>query len=252
MDPLNAGIPEEMPSLPVNQPAPLFSLPLLAEYCLVEPTSAPESPPARTHCSLAAWLEQRAGGRCARRQSTVERPSPPAPPPQAGEGGGREAGGSVLPEEELHGNPALSRLLILNFWSAECPWSERTDQALLAWLAEWGRQVELWTIAANANEPDDLLQQAAAERGLPLMLDDRSGLATGLYRARTTPHLFVIDEHGILRYQGALDDVTFRQRTPTRLYLRQAVTALLAGQEPEPAQTPPYGCTIVRQYSAAV
>jgi hypothetical protein len=143
------------------------------------------------------------------------------------------------------------RFRILNFWSAECPWSARADQALLAWLADWGSQVDLWTIAANINEPLELLQTIAAERGLPLVLDGRAEMASGhtasgLYQAQTTPNLFVIDRSGILRYQGALDDVTFRQRSPTRSYLRLAIEALLAGRQPDPAETQPYGCTIVR------
>jgi hypothetical protein len=56
----------------------------------------------------------------------------------------------------------------------------------------------------------------------------------------------VIDAQGILRYQGAFDDVTFRQRTPTLIYLHMAVEALQSDQQPEPAETPPYGCSVVR------
>ena len=78
------------------------------------------------------------------------------------------------------------------------------------------------------------------------MLKPRCLNSSDLYAAVTTPHPYVLDQDGILRYQGALDDVTFRQRTPTRFYLRQAVEAVLAGHAPEPAQTSPYGCTIVR------
>jgi hypothetical protein len=56
----------------------------------------------------------------------------------------------------------------------------------------------------------------------------------------------VIDHQGLLRYPGALDDANFRQRDAHRFFLRQAVNAVLAGQDPDPAQTTPYGCTIVR------
>jgi hypothetical protein len=68
-----------------------------------------------------------------------------------------------------------------------------------------------------------------------------------LYQALTTPHVFVIDRDGILRYAGAVDDVSFRQRRPTRFYLDEAVEALLDGQLPAVAETPAYGCTIVRE-----
>ncbi len=138
------------------------------------------------------------------------------------------------------------RLTILNFWSAECPWVERADRELLSYLAGWGERVHLVSIASNQNERLDLLRSVAAQRGLPLVLRDIDHHVADLYGAETTPHLFVVDSEGLLRYQGALDDVTFRQHTPTRAYLRQAVEALLAGGAPETLVTPAYGCSIVR------
>ncbi len=89
------------------------------------------------------------------------------------------------------------------------------------------------------------IEQAALERNLSPLLDPDHRVAD-LYSARTTPHLFVIDPDGNLRYQGALDDVTFRKREPSRHYLREAVTAVLAGRQPDPDLTPAYGCIIVR------
>lgn len=138
------------------------------------------------------------------------------------------------------------RIVVLNFWSAECPWAERADRALLAALPQWGDAVVLLPIASNANEPPEMLARVAEERGLPLVLHDAGQAIADRYHAQTTPHMFVVDAGGILRYQGAFDDVTFRQRTPTRSYLLDAVQALLRGDLPDPAQTPPYGCTIVR------
>lgn len=138
------------------------------------------------------------------------------------------------------------KVVILNFWSSECPHVARTDQLLLGYLKGWGERVVLLCLAANANEPLDQLKSVANQRGLPLVLDDREHRVADLYGAATTPHLFVIDQDGILRYQGAFDDVTFKQRTPTREYLGDAVEAILRGQIPSPDQTPPYGCAIVR------
>jgi hypothetical protein len=66
------------------------------------------------------------------------------------------------------------------------------------------------------------------------------------YGAQTTPHLFVVDEAGVLRYAGAPDDVGFRQRVPSRDYLADAVGALLEGRAPEPASTAAFGCALVR------
>ena len=137
------------------------------------------------------------------------------------------------------------RIVIINFWSAECPHAERADREMLAYLKEWRERVVLLTVAANANESVEMIAAAARTRNLPLVLRGGSQVLDA-YAARTTPHLFVVDVDGILRYQGAFDDGTFRQRTPTRFYLKEAVETLLAGQSPDLAQTLPHGCSIVR------
>lgn len=137
------------------------------------------------------------------------------------------------------------RIVILNFWSAECPWVERADQALQPLLREWGEQVVYLPIAANPNESLEEIQQAARQRGLGVVLLDPEQRAVEAYGAQTTPHFFVIDGTGVLRYQGALDDITFRQRAPRQAYLANAVAAILVGELPRYAQTNPYGCAIV-------
>jgi peroxiredoxin len=143
--------------------------------------------------------------------------------------------------EEQRGN-----VVILNFWSAECPWSERADRLLSDYRQAWGEQVVVWTIAANENEGLAMVRRQAAERHLRVVLRDEKNRVADLYGAQTTPHFFVIDGEGVLRYQGALDDVTFRVRQPTREFLRPAVETVLAGRRPDPALTPGYGCAILR------
>jgi len=138
------------------------------------------------------------------------------------------------------------RLVVINFWSAECPWAERGDHLLLEWLKDWQEQVVLLTVASNANEPTNLLKKVAGQRGLPFLLLDLNHQVADLYGALTTPHVFVLDKQGLVRYMGGLDDITFLKRTASRFYLRQAVEALLDGHQPEISQTDPYGCTIVR------
>ncbi len=136
----------------------------------------------------------------------------------------------------------LERTVLVNFWSAECPWAERADRT----LAEWQDRIVLLSIASNANEPPDLLRREAARRGLQVVLLDPDHRVADLYGAVTTPHLYLIDAGGILRYQGAFDDVNFRQRTPTRNYTEEAIRALLRGDPVPVEETPAYGCTIVR------
>lgn len=137
------------------------------------------------------------------------------------------------------------KIVVLNFWSAECPWAERADREILVMLKDWDKKVIFLSIASNANEPVEMLKDVAKERGISRVLHDSDQHIARLYDAQFTPQIFVIDEDGILRYQGAFDDVTFRQPDATRNYLRESVDALIKGNPPKVDQAPAYGCTVV-------
>ena len=139
------------------------------------------------------------------------------------------------------------KIVIVNFWSCECPHSERTDRLTLACLANWSAAVELLSIASNRNESAQCAAEAANARRLPMVLMDAAHVVADLYQAITTPHVFVVDRAGILRYRGAVDDVTFRQRKPTRFFLAEAVESLLEGHSLTLTETLAYGCAIVRE-----
>jgi len=138
------------------------------------------------------------------------------------------------------------RIVVVDFWSCECPHSERTDRSLMSTFVQWDNEVVLLTVAANRSESAEAVAEAANTRRLPRVLVDREQAVASLYEAQTTPHAFVIDQEGILRYRGAVDDVAFRQKTPTRFYVEAAVEALLEGRPPEVRETPAFGCVIVR------
>lgn len=139
------------------------------------------------------------------------------------------------------------RIVVVNFWSCECPHSARTDKAIMSTYAQLKDDVALLSIAANRNESVEALINSARERRLPLVLRDADCRVANLYEAQTTPHVFVVDRAGILRYRGAIDDATFRKRTPARFFLDEAVEALLAGNLPPVTESPASGCAIVRE-----
>lgn len=161
--------------------------------------------------------------------------------------------GEALPDLALMGidgrlrrvADARGSVLVLCFWSAECPHSARADRAMAEIARERGGAVQLWPIASNGNESDERIREVARERGLPNVLLDRDQEAARLLAARATPHVFLTDASGVLRYRGAVDDVAIGRRTPTRNFLAEAVAAVLAGREPDPAETAPFGCGLV-------
>lgn len=76
---------------------------------------------------------------------------------------------------------------------------------------------------------------------------DPSGVMGRAYGARTTPHMYIIDAQGVLRYQGAIDDRPSAR--PASLegatnYVRAALADLAAGRAVQTAQTTPYGCSV--------
>jgi peroxiredoxin len=139
-------------------------------------------------------------------------------------------------------------LVVLTFWSAECPWSRRADVMLVYRSLRWApKGVRLVGIASNLNETETEILHEIENRGVkyPIVMDPDQNVANA-YKAQTTPHFFALDKRGVVRYAGALDDATFKQPRPKVIYLDRAVNALLDNKNPEPAVTLPYGCSLVR------
>jgi peroxiredoxin len=76
---------------------------------------------------------------------------------------------------------------------------------------------------------------------------DASGDIGRAYGARTTPHMYVIDGEGVLRYMGGIDDRPTTRKDDiagATQYVEVALAELAAGQ---PVSTPvsrPYGCSV--------
>jgi peroxiredoxin len=153
----------------------------------------------------------------------------------------KDLDGNVYSLESL-----LGRIIVLNFWSAECEWCARVDNELKPFQNHWKEQVNVLWIASNANESHDLIEKVANERALKPVLLDEHQLAANLYGAETTPHFFVVNAVGNMVYQGSWDDISFRQRVATQKYVTQAIEELMQNLAPKISQTPPYGCVLVR------
>ncbi len=79
------------------------------------------------------------------------------------------------------------------------------------------------------------------------VLLDPEGKVGRLYKAKTTPHMYIIDKNGIIRYEGAIDDK--RSTNPEHVktsknYVGTALDALLAGKEIPVTKSKPYGCSV--------
>jgi peroxiredoxin len=79
----------------------------------------------------------------------------------------------------------------------------------------------------------------------PILLDT-DGEVGRLYDARRTPHMFVIDKEGVLRYHGAIDNNPFSSKPAEEVtnYVVDAVRQIVEGETVAPDYMKPYGCTV--------
>jgi peroxiredoxin len=79
------------------------------------------------------------------------------------------------------------------------------------------------------------------------VLLDGDGAVGRAYGAKTTPHMYVIDEKGVLVYAGAIDDKPSTDQADVegaKSYVLAAYDDLKAGKPVATASTAPYGCSV--------
>lgn len=95
---------------------------------------------------------------------------------------------------------------------------------------------------------DEANQLSADRNAAPThVLFDPEGEVGKMYAAKTTPHMYIIDPEGELRYAGAIDSI--KSANPADIpkavnYVNASMDALNSGKSPEKTLTPPYGCSI--------
>jgi len=144
------------------------------------------------------------------------------------------------------------RVVVLEWINPDCPFSRyhyETTPTMVN-LAEKYKNKEVVWLAINSthNTTPEANRQWAQKHKLPFpILDDRSGLVGKLYGARTTPHMFVIDQTGAIAYEGAIDNAPLGKTEPgvgMVNYVDKAISELLEGKKVSTPATPPYGCTV--------
>ena len=81
------------------------------------------------------------------------------------------------------------------------------------------------------------------------VLLDPKGLVGRSYGAKTTPHMYLIDQSGVLKYQGAIDDAggrgfMFKNLSEAKNYILLAMDELKKGKKITDSITKPYGCSV--------
>lgn len=140
------------------------------------------------------------------------------------------------------------KIVVLEWTNPECPfvvrhYNARTMQRLAQTLA--GDDFVWLSINSTHHNRVEQTLESIQTYGLPFpVLQDQSGDVGRLYGARTTPHMYVIDAQGVLRYAGAIDDDPRGRSENPDNYVQRAVAALRAAQPVDPSSTQAYGCTV--------
>jgi peroxiredoxin len=169
--------------------------------------------------------------------------------------------GDKAPDFELPDTDGVPRALathrrptatVIVFTCNHCPyalaWHDRIARAARDYA---DRGVRFLTINSNDSQryPRDsyeaMRERVGRERDawpMPYLHDATQAVARA-YDAKTTPDVFLVDGAGRLRYRGA-PDADYEDESQDAAWLRSALDAVLAGAEPERAQTRPVGCSI--------
>ena len=151
------------------------------------------------------------------------------------------------------------QIVVLEWFNAGCPYSGRKSdfavtsgrtQALRKNIASAAPGTVYLLIDSSADRDktaivkDNLSARKTLKIDAPILIDD-GGSVGRAYSARTTPHMFVIDEQGVLRYQGAFDDDRKNNKGDKATnHVLEAVKKVKAGGSPAPAKTRPWGCSV--------
>jgi len=149
------------------------------------------------------------------------------------------------------------KIVVLEWNNPECPFvgkhynsgnmqKQQTDAtaAGVIWLtinsSATGKQGDLDGAAANAYVAKVGARQTA-------YLLDPAGTAGHLYGARTTPHMYVIDQQGVLRYMGGIDSIASTDKedlAKAKQFVPQVLAELKAGKAVSVTTSQPYGCSV--------
>jgi thiol-disulfide isomerase/thioredoxin len=152
--------------------------------------------------------------------------------------------------ESVAFEPGDGKVSVLVFTCNQCPYAKAFQGRLNDIANEYAKKgVTFYAINPNddemfAQETIDNMKARALEQKYPFAyLKDGDSSVARAYGARVTPHVFLVDGSGKLRYRGFIDD-SAKPEQRTKTGLSDALDAVLAKSAPAEAVTREFGCTI--------
>jgi len=208
---------------------------------------------------------------CDKKEEATAEPAAPAEVVEAVEAGEAEAGaaavagsdealvatiGKPAPDFELKDEAGKShklsdykgKIVVLEWTNPDCPYVVRHYEAktMSKTWEKLGEDKIVWLAVDSSNfvKPEASSEWKSKDGFKHPVLQDPSGTVGKLYEAKTTPHMYIVDTEGVLRYNGAIDNDPRGKEEKVTNYVDEAVSALLEGKDVPNSSTKPYGCSV--------
>ncbi len=139
------------------------------------------------------------------------------------------------------------KIVLLDFWSSNCPVSRAYEERLKALKGKFGKKgVVIVAIDSNHNNPVDAIEKYVKKNQLNYpVLKDWKNVIADRFGALVTPHVFIIGKDKKIKYIGPIDDSQNPKKVKEK-YADAALTALLAGEKVKVEKKVAIGCSIKR------
>ncbi|MCZ8129988.1 MAG: redoxin domain-containing protein [Steroidobacteraceae bacterium] len=148
------------------------------------------------------------------------------------------------------------RTVVLEWTNADCPYVKKHYAGNMQALQRLAKENGVMWLSVISSAPrkqghvaparaNELTKSRNAEPAAVLL--DEQGAVGRAYEAKTTPHMYVIDPQGVLRYMGGIDSLATAEVADVEKaqpFLREAMLAVAKDQPVANAVTRPYGCSV--------
>ena len=168
---------------------------------------------------------------------------------------GMDTGGNVHRLADYRG-----KTVVLEWTNHDCPYVRKHYGAgnMQEQQREAAAQGVVWlSIISSAPgkqghvSPEDADELTRTRNAAPrAVILDSEGKIGRAYNAKTTPHMFIIDETGVLVYMGGMDSISTANPDDipqATQYIRVALQELAADKPVSTPVTKPYGCSVKYQ-----
>lgn len=157
------------------------------------------------------------------------------------------------------------KLVVLEWFNHDCPYvkkhydskeqnMQKTQSSLMKLSKDKGQELVWLTVVSSAKGKQGHITSAEAAKlkkdfkaHMKAFLFDEDGKVGHAYQAKTTPHMYVIDQNGILKFMGGIDDkpsARLDSLKGAQNYVLSAVKSVLDNKPIANSSTTPYGCSI--------